>query len=501
MRFFAGLFAVAGALALYCAAASAETPAAPAKPSAPSARDVPEQELERLLGPVALYPDTLLSLVLMAATYPSEVTEAASWSKRNSGVQGEAAVRAAMRQPWDTSVKTLTGFPLLLAQMQESMDWTRRLGEVYLARETDMLETVQKLRRRALAAGHLRSGELAVERRGAHIVIEQAGGAAIHVPHYSPPAVYGPATSTQHPSIEWPAWPGYTRRGAMAWGPAVPMSRGFVYAGFDWDGRHAHIASIRNYAPVAAWSPARKSEEAQLPASSSESPETKRDERAAEMKPRPAAPATPPVPLVELIPPPVPPRADSAPAQAAAPREPAATRPAPLVDLAKPKPVVIAKAAPNQAAIPPAEQAAERDAGASLIRLMPDALAPTPAQPRAAPESRHAKPSPPAAPARSEGGRPDHWVERHATEPASPTASEASGMRAPLAVETQRPEIAAIKREEAAVIAIRTEQAARTFSQETAASATPAAKPRPRVFASDADRRTLDGLPGLQPRR
>jgi hypothetical protein len=223
MRFFAGLFAVAGALALYCAAASAETAAAPAEPSAPSAHDVPEQELERLLGPVALYPDTLLSLVLMAATYPSEVTEAASWSKRNSGVQGEAAVRAAMRQPWDTSVKTLTGFPLLLAQMQESMDWTRRLGEVYLARETDMLETVQKLRRRALAAGHLRSGELAVERRGAHIVIEQAGGAAIHVPHYSPPAVYGPAASTQHPSIEWPAWPGYTRRGAMAWGPAVPQ--------------------------------------------------------------------------------------------------------------------------------------------------------------------------------------------------------------------------------------------------------------------------------------
>ena len=496
MKFSARLVAVVGALALYCAAATAQSPSDPTAPAAPtepataSIRDVPQQELERLLAPVALYPDTLLSVVLMAATYPAELSEAASWSKQKSGMHGEAAVRAAMRQPWDTSVKALTAFPLLLAQMQESMDWTRRLGQAYLAREADMLETVQKLRRRALAAGQLRSGELAVERRGADVVIEQAGAATMFVPHYGA-SVYGPGWSPQHPPVEWAAWPGYTKRGAMAWGPAVPMSRGFVYAGFDWGGRHAHTASIRNYTAAATWSPARRSDEAQAAVSASEPSEARRDARrdesqSAETKARPAPPATPPAPLVELIPP-APPRTDSAPAQALAPREPpAATRPAPLVDLAKPAPVVVAKAAPTQASIPPARPAAERDAAAPLIRLMPDALAPAHGQP-VVPEPRHAKPSPPAAPARSsEGERPAHPVERPATPPQ---------------VDPPRAESAAIKNDEPAASAARVEQTGRTPAQDNGASPTPAARPRPRAFASDADRRTLDGLSSLQPRR
>src|SRR3954470_13958081 len=133
--------AVLIACSAVCAAEIGGTAGAPHEFSKP--------ELERLLAPIALYPDTLLSLVLMGASYPAEVTEAARWSKENPRAHGEAAVRAAMRQPWDTSVITLTAFPPLLAQMNESMDWTRRLGQAYLAGEAAVLDVIQGLRQKA----------------------------------------------------------------------------------------------------------------------------------------------------------------------------------------------------------------------------------------------------------------------------------------------------------------------------------------------------------------
>src|ERR1700675_146630 len=98
-------------------------------------RTYSQPELDQMLAPVALYPDALLSQVLMAATYPREVLEAADWSRTNPGLAGDDAVRAAQNEDWDPSVKSLVAFPQLLARMEEKFDWTRDLGEAFLAQE------------------------------------------------------------------------------------------------------------------------------------------------------------------------------------------------------------------------------------------------------------------------------------------------------------------------------------------------------------------------------
>jgi hypothetical protein len=97
--------------------------------------ETPQAELDRLLAPVALYPDALLSQVLMAATYPLDVVEAARWAREHRGLRGDEAVGTAHDKDWDPSVKSLLAFPELLARMDEQLEWTRALGETFLAEE------------------------------------------------------------------------------------------------------------------------------------------------------------------------------------------------------------------------------------------------------------------------------------------------------------------------------------------------------------------------------
>src|SRR3989304_891274 len=93
------------------------------------------QELDQMLAPVALYPDPLLSQILMAATYPLEVVQAARWSRANPHLKGQDAVRAVEPMDWDPSVKSLVAFPQILHRMDEQLEWTRRLGEAFLDQE------------------------------------------------------------------------------------------------------------------------------------------------------------------------------------------------------------------------------------------------------------------------------------------------------------------------------------------------------------------------------
>src|SRR3970282_737480 len=98
-------------------------------------KDYSQAELDQMLAPIALYPDALLSQVLMASTYPLEVVEAARWSRAHPGLTGDEAVRAAQDQDWDPSVQSLLAFPDLLARMDEQLDWTKRLRDAVLAAE------------------------------------------------------------------------------------------------------------------------------------------------------------------------------------------------------------------------------------------------------------------------------------------------------------------------------------------------------------------------------
>ena len=146
---------------------AAEQPPAPDPAGAPGATQPPEakastlssEQLEQLLAPVALYPDSLLAQVLMASTYPLEVVSAARWAKANSSLKGKSLDAALQKQPWDPSVKSLVAFPQVLQMMNDKLDWTQKLGDAFLSQQSDVMAAVQELRRKAQDAGNLKSNE------------------------------------------------------------------------------------------------------------------------------------------------------------------------------------------------------------------------------------------------------------------------------------------------------------------------------------------------------
>jgi len=211
-----------------------------------------QQELDQMLAPIALYPDALLSQVLMAATYPIEIVEAARWSRRNSDLDGDRAVRAVEWMDWDPSVKSLVAFPQILARMDENLNWTERLGDAFLAQQADVMDSVQFLRQKADLAGNLGSTEqFRVGRQGPALVIEFANPELIYVPYYNPAVVYGTWWWPTYQPVVWTSWPGYYVRPGMtrgyAWGPGVHVSRNFFFGATDWHRRSVHVVNVNNY--------------------------------------------------------------------------------------------------------------------------------------------------------------------------------------------------------------------------------------------------------------
>ncbi|HEY8119453.1 MAG TPA: DUF3300 domain-containing protein [Methylophilaceae bacterium] len=210
-----------------------------------------QQELDQMLAPIALYPDSLLSQVLMASTYPLEVVQAARWSRAHPGLKGDDAVKAVEKNNWDPSVISLTAFPQVLQQMDEKIDWTERLGDAFLAQEPQVMDTVQDLRQKAQDAGNLQSNDqIRVEPQGQTIVIEQAAPQIIYVPYYNPAVVYGPWWWDAYPPVYWDPWPGYYQPGfrtTFYWGNGITISGGFFFSNFDWHRRHVNIVNVHNY--------------------------------------------------------------------------------------------------------------------------------------------------------------------------------------------------------------------------------------------------------------
>ena len=118
-----------------------------------------KEEIEQMVAPIALYPDSLVAQILMAATYPLEVVAAARWSKANPNVKDKALEDAMQQQRWDPSVKSLTAFPQVLAMMDDKLDWTQKLGDAFLAQQKELMDAVQRLRAKAQAAGNLQSNK------------------------------------------------------------------------------------------------------------------------------------------------------------------------------------------------------------------------------------------------------------------------------------------------------------------------------------------------------
>jgi hypothetical protein len=114
-------------------------------------------QLQQLVAPIALYPDALAAQILAAATYPEEVVEADRWMQQHTGVQGEQLAQAVDQQPWDPSVKALTQFPSVLANMDKNLSWTSSLGDAYINQQQDVMTAIQVMRQRAQQAGNLQT--------------------------------------------------------------------------------------------------------------------------------------------------------------------------------------------------------------------------------------------------------------------------------------------------------------------------------------------------------
>lgn len=211
MRFL-GLWLLAAALALggMARAQAAEPP------------PLSSQEIDALVAPIALYPDGLLSQVLMASTYPLEIVSAARWAKAHPDAKGDAALKKVENEPWDVSVKSLVAFPNVLEMMNEKLDWTQKLGDAFLSQQKDVLESVQHMRRLAKDNGNLESNPQQVVKAEAQtIIIEPAQPQIIYVPAYNPTVVYG--------AWPYPAYPPYYYPGVAYWYPGQALVRGFAW--------------------------------------------------------------------------------------------------------------------------------------------------------------------------------------------------------------------------------------------------------------------------------
>ena len=208
-----------------------------------------QEELDQVLAPVALYPDSLLAQILMASTYPLEVVQADRWAKQNTNLKGDALTAALEKQQWDPSVKSLVNFPQVLAMMSEKLDWTQKLGDAFLAQQKDVMDTVQGLRKKAMDAGNLQTTkeqQVIVEKET--IIIESASPQVIYVPTYNPTVVYGAWPYPAYP----PAYyypPGYvagTALPAFGVGVAAGSAWGYGWGHCDWHGGDVDVDVNRN---------------------------------------------------------------------------------------------------------------------------------------------------------------------------------------------------------------------------------------------------------------
>jgi hypothetical protein len=210
-----------------------------------------QAELDQMLAPIALYPDSLLSQVLIAATYPLEIVAAARWSRQNPQLDGEEAVAAVADRDWDPSVKALVAFPELLARLDENLEWTRNLGDAMLFQEAQVMDSIQFLRARADAAGSLETPEFTrVIREERTIIIEPAVTRIVHVPFYDPWIVYGPWWRPLHPPFFWgPPTVFVHGHPGFFWSSGVRVSSGFFFSSFWWPSSSVIIVNNPRFHP------------------------------------------------------------------------------------------------------------------------------------------------------------------------------------------------------------------------------------------------------------
>jgi hypothetical protein len=207
-----------------------------------------EAQLDSLLAPIALYPDTVLSHVLIASTYPLEVVEADRWVRNNTRLKGDDAVNAVDNKDWDPSVKALVAFPDILQRMSDDLDWTQQLGDAFLASEERVMDSIQKLRNRAYASGNLDKVEhVRVVREEKVIMIEPSVERVVYVPAYDTRVVYGNWWWADYPPVYWHYPSSYVFVSGFYWGPRVYVGPSFYFSGAHWHQRRVFVVDHHHH--------------------------------------------------------------------------------------------------------------------------------------------------------------------------------------------------------------------------------------------------------------
>jgi Protein of unknown function (DUF3300) len=224
-------------LAFFLAALAVAAPIARAQTPTPAERKpFSPEELDQMLAPIALYDDALLSQVLMAASYPLEIVEAARWSQANPTLKGDAAVSAVADKTWDVSVKSLVAFPSVLKQLNEHLDWTQKLGDAMIGQQADVATSIQRLRAKAAAAGTLKTGKeqtVSTQTQGSEtiIAIQPTDPQVVYVPTYDPNTAYGQWPYPSYPPTYYPT--GGALMSGLMWGVGIAAA-GALFSSWRW---------------------------------------------------------------------------------------------------------------------------------------------------------------------------------------------------------------------------------------------------------------------------
>ncbi|MFZ0917154.1 MAG: DUF3300 domain-containing protein, partial [Candidatus Udaeobacter sp.] len=215
---------------------------------------VPNDQLDSLVAPIALYPDAMLAQTLAASTYPLEVMQLDQWMDKNKDLKDKALADAVAKQPWDPSVQAMAAFPEVVQRMAENIQWMTDVGNAFLAQQKDVMDAVQRMRAKAQGTGNLKTGsEQKVETKTTQsgqqvIVVEQANPEAVYVPSYDPAVVYG-AAPAEYPYYPY-SYPGYQPGTALAWGSAIAVGGVWAHNNWgncDWDNGDVTINNNNNF--------------------------------------------------------------------------------------------------------------------------------------------------------------------------------------------------------------------------------------------------------------
>jgi hypothetical protein len=221
------------------------------------AAKLPNDQLDSLVAPIALYSDPLLAQTLAASTYPLEVIQLQQWMQKNKNLQGKALADAVAKQPWDPSIQGLVAYPDVVTRMADNIQWTTDLGNAFLAQQSDVMDAVQRMRAKAQGTGNLKTSAQQVVQTetvpsGKQVIkIEQPSPDVVYVPSYDPQVVYGPPAPA-YPYYPY-TYPGYVPGTALMWGAGIALGAaawgawGGHWGDCDWNGGNVKINNNYNY--------------------------------------------------------------------------------------------------------------------------------------------------------------------------------------------------------------------------------------------------------------